>query len=547
MISINIGGQIHEFKEGIIIEDIVKKLYPDNKIIVAAVVDNELYNLNNRLEKNCSLEFLTINDEIGNRIYRRSLFLVMAKAIYDLFPEGILSIEHSLSNGIYCELHKDSPLTQKSLSKIQKGMKELIKRKIPIKKVYFKKDELINVFLKQGFSERVELIKQMDTVGSNIYELDGYYNYFFYNMIPHTGYLDRFELHYRLPGFILLYPQRGNPLHVPDFIEQPKLANIFHEYEKWGQIIGVQNVSDLNKVIEEKKYGDLIRVSEALHEKKIANIADQISQDIEQKRVILIAGPSSSGKTTFAQRLAIHLRVNGLKPVAISTDDYFINREDTPKDENGNYDFESIEAIDLELFNKQLLELIQGKEVELPIYNFTTGRRESSGKKMKIEERQPIIIEGIHSLNDSLTEFIPQDVKYKIYISALTQLNIDQHNRIPTTDTRIIRRIVRDHKFRNQTAAMTINWWPGVRRGEERNIFPYQENADLMFNSALVYELPVLKKYAKPLLEEITADDKSYYQARRLLGILKCFKTMPEGDIPDTSIIKEFIGGSPFN
>ncbi len=546
-VKVNISEKIFHFSHGTTLENIIDVL--DNlekNIIVAGVIDNQIYDLTTSINKDCKLRFLTINDEIGNRIYRRSLFMVMSRAIYELYPESKLSIEHSLSNGIYCELHKEALFTQFDLNNIKAKMKELIKKNLPIKRKELLKEELQQLFFSHGFNDKVELLNQLDIEKCVVYELDGYHDYYFYNMVPSTGYLNKFDLHYRMPGFILLYPQRGNPYHVPEFIDQPKLASIFHEYEKWGEIINIENVSDLNTVINEKRSGELVRINEALHEKKIAIIADNISQQLPSKRIILIAGPSSSGKTTFAQRLAIHLRVNGLNPIAISTDNYFVNREDTPLDENGEFDYEAIEAIDLELFNEHLIALLQGKRVEVPFFNFQKGRREMRGIYLKIDNEQPIIIEGIHSLNERLTSVIPLDNKYKIYVSALTQLNLDRHNRIPTTDTRLIRRLVRDYYFRGHSADKTIGWWPNVRKGEEKNIFPFQENADVMFNSALLYELGILKKYAEPLLNKINPDEYSYYQAIRLLEILNCFKPLPEDDIPGTSIIKEFIGGSTF-
>ncbi|MFW6014869.1 MAG: nucleoside kinase [bacterium] len=546
--KVTISNKDYDFEKGVTLEEILNNIEDNQKNnVVAALVNNQIYDLTDQVKKDSKVKFVTINGEIGNRIYRRSLFLVMAKAIYKIFPEAKLSIEHSLSNGIYCEIHKNTQLNQKDLKKIKKEMNNIVKKNIPIVGKKFSKDKLTKIYTRQGFIDKVDLLEQLNMDKYPVYELDGYFDYLFYNMVPRTGLLDRFDLHYRLPGFILLYPQRGEPEKVPSFKEQPKLANIFHEYEKWGEIIGIEAVNDLNKFIIYDKYGDLIRVNEALHEKKIANMADKITENLDKNRVILIAGPSSSGKTTFAQRLAIQLRVNGLQPLAISTDNYFVNREETPLDEDGNYDFESIEAIDLKLFNRHLIDLLQGKEVEIPIFSFKEGIRKSSGQFMQIDENQPIIIEGIHGLNDRLTNVIPEDSKFKIYVSALTQLNLDCHNRIPTTDTRLIRRIVRDNLFRNHTAEMTIDWWPGVRKGEEKNIFPYQENADIMFNSALIYELSVLKKYAEPLLEDIKPDQSSYYQAQRLLGILRCFKEIPEDNIPQTSIIKEFTGGGAFN
>ncbi len=548
MIKIKIANKEFDLSKGRTLIEILEDIdMYDSKIIVGAIVNNRLCDLTTTLEEDSTIKFLSINDEIGNRIYRRSLFMIMTKAIYDIFTNSKLSIEHSLSNGIYCELHKDSALSQEDLEKIKGKMFELIENDLPINKHFMKKNDLRDILTKQGFLDKVDVLNYFKKDQIPVYELDGNFDYYFYNMVPNTGILDRFDLHLRLPGFVLLFPQRGKPCEVPEFIEQTKLAKIFYEYEKWGEVVGVSNVSDLNQIVKDNKYHDLIRVNEAFHEKKIANIADTITDKVDKNRVILIAGPSSSGKTTFAQRLSIQLRVNGIRPVSISTDNYFLNREDTPLDEEGNYDYETIEAIDLDLFNQQLIALLQGKRVELPIFNFHSGKREYRADFLQLNEDQPIIIEGIHSLNERLTAIIPQENKFKIYISTLTQINIDRHNRIPTTDARLIRRIVRDHYFRNRSAAMTLDWWPGVRRGEEINIFPFQENADVMFNSALIYELSVLKKYAVPLLEAISSEENSYYQAERLLDLLECFLMIEDEDIPRVSILKEFIGGSAFS
>jgi uridine kinase len=544
MINIVFNEKIYTSDSGTSLEKVLSIIdLKDKDLVVAGVVNNQLCDLSAVLESDCQVKFITMRDEIGCRIYRRSLLLVMIRVIYELFPESRLSVEHSLSNGIYCELHKESPLSRQDLNLITGKMREIIKANRPITALELPVEQVKAIFLKQGFLDKVELLKQLKITTLPLYELDGIYDYLYYRMVPRTGYLKYFKLRYKMPGFILLSPQRFNPREIPEFIEQPKLASIFNEYEKWGEIIGVGKVSDLNRAITAGQCGELIRITEALHEKKIASIADKIADNINRSKVILIAGPSSSGKTTFAQRLAIQLRVNGLKPVAISTDDYFIDRDKTRIDEDGNYDFESIEAIDISLFNEHLIQLMQGKRVEIPLYNFHQGSRENKGRFLQIDRDQPIIIEGIHGLNERLTTFIPGEKKMKIYVSALTQLNIDSHNRIPTTDTRLIRRIIRDHKFRNHDARKTITYWPGVRKGEEKNIFPYQENADLMFNSALIYELAVLRRYAEPLLEIIKPDEECYYQARRLLEFLQCFQYMPEDEIPAISIIREFIGG----
>ena len=528
--------------EAIIAESRIENL----KDVMAVIIENEIYDLNHHLEQGAEIKTITINTEIGNRIYRRSLFLVLAKAVYEIFPEIVLKIGISISNGIYCELKNKSCLSKADLRKIKAKMKAIISADLEIKSHKMTQKEVLEVIEQENCSFRSELIIEQDKDFYTIYELDGYYDYFYYNMVPSTSYLSEFDLHLRIPGFVLLFPKFFAKKKVPAFKEQPKLAKIFLEYAELGEILGVSNVPDLNNNIKNKQYNELIRIAEAFHEKKIAKIADQIKAGMPRNKIILIAGPTSSGKTTFTHRLANQLRINALRPVQISVDNYFVDREHTPLDENGEPDFESIKAIDLELLNNHLLKLIQGEEIELPKFNFETGVRENSGESLSLDEDQIILIEGIHGLNDKMTEVIPQDLKFKIYVSALTQLNIDCHNRIPTTDTRLIRRIVRDNQYRALTASDTLELWKSVRRGEERNIFPYQENADMMFNSALIYELSVLKSYVEPLLKQIDRTDKNYYQAQRLLEVLSNFRAMPDKEVPFTSILREFTGGSVF-
>jgi uridine kinase len=529
------------------IENIIAETSLENKKdIMAVIIENEVYDLTEELDRDAELKTVNIASELGNRIYRRSLYFVMAKAIYELFPETILKIEISISNGIYCELENKPSLSKSDLNKLKIRMQEIIDADYKIKKHKLKKEKVLEIIAQENCAFRRELLEQQDKDYYTLYELDGYYDYFYYNMVPSTSYLKKFDLHLRIPGFVLLFPKFFTNKELPKFKEQPKLANVFLEYERLGKILGVNNVAELNQCIEANEYNELIRIAEALHEKKIAEIADRIKSGMPRNKIILIAGPSSSGKTTFTHRLSTQLKINGLRPVQISGDNYFVNRENTPLDENGEPDFESIEAINLELFNNHLLQLIQGEEVELPKFNFEKGIRENSGKFLKLDDDQPILIEGIHGLNDIMTEVIPQDLKFKIYISALTQLNIDCHNRIPTTDTRLIRRVVRDNQYRGLSAADTLNLWQSVRRGEEENIFPYQENADVMFNSALIYELSVLKNYVEPLLKQIDKTNKNYHQAQRLLEILSNFKAIPDNEVPFTSILREFTGMSVF-
>lgn len=545
--DINLDGENLKIIDESSLEEIIAESKIEKpKDIMAAVIDNEVYDLNHRIDRNAEIKTVKIDSELGNRIYRRSLYFVMAKAVYNLFPESILKIEISISNGIYCELENKSNLNKSDISKIKKEMQKIIKADHKIKRHKFTKKEVLEIIQNENCSFRKDLIKEQDKDYYILYELDGYYDYFYYNMVPSTSYLKEFDLHLRIPGFVLLFPKFFSSKKVPKFKEQPKLTNIFLEHERLGEILGINNVVELNKVIENNEYNELIRISEALHEKKIAEIADKIKSGMPRNKIILIAGPTSSGKTTFTHRLSTQLKINGLRPVQISVDNYFVDRENTPLDKNGEPDFESINAINLELFNEHLLQLIQGEKIELPSFNFNKGVREKSGKFLELEDDQPILIEGIHGLNDKMTEVIPQDLKFKIYISALTQLNIDCHNRIPTTDTRLIRRIVRDNQYRGLPASDTLNLWQNVRKGEEKNIFPYQENADVMFNSALIYELAVLKNYVEPLLKQIDRINKNYHQAQRLLEILSNFKAIPDDEVPFTSILREFTGMSVF-
>ncbi|MGM0547961.1 MAG: nucleoside kinase [Bacillota bacterium] len=529
----------------------IKDILNENQIskldeVMAVFIDNKVCNLNEKITKKAKIKPIRINSELGNRIYRSSLYLVLAKAVYELFPEVILKIEISISNGVYCELENKDSLTKSEIVKLKDRMKEIINSDYKIKKHKLKKEEVLKIIQDENCSFRSELIKKQDQAHYTLYEIDGYYDYFYYNMVPSTSYLKEFDLHLRIPGFVLLFPKFFSDKEVPKFKEQPKLANVFLEYERLGNILGINNVVELNQIVEKNNHNEIIRIAEALHEKKIAKIADKIKSGMPRNKIILIAGPSSSGKTTFTHRLSTQLKINGLRPVQISVDDYFVNRENTPLDQNGEKDFEALEAIKLDLFNDHLLQLIQGEEIELPKFNFEKGVRERSNQFLQLKEDQPILIEGIHGLNDRLTEVIPQDLKFKIYISALTQLNIDCHNRIPTTDTRLLRRIVRDNQYRGLSASDTLNLWRSVRRGEEKNIFPYQENADIMFNSALIYELSVLKNYVEPLLKQIDKTNRNYYQAQRLLEILSNFKAIPDSEVPFTSILREFTGMSVF-
>lgn len=515
-----------------------------NADIIAARVDNDIRELGYKLEADCKVNFIDLNDEDGMRIYRRSLYFILIKAVHDLYPERKVIIHHAISKGLYCEIRGDHELRADEVRLIEAHMKELSAQKLPFVKKIIPVEEAKNIFMSSGRADRYHAIEHRGKSYVTLYSCDGLDDYFYGYMAPNTGYINVYSLKYYEPGLIILFPDKVNPDLLPEFVEHNKLFSIFHEYKRWGEILGVANVGALNDIIKEGQVCDLIRVSEALQEKKIAQIADKIADS--KKRIVLISGPSSSGKTTFAHRLSIQLRVNGLKPVTISLDDYFVNREMTPKGEDGDFDFEALEAIDIKLFNCHLKALIDGDEVEIPVFNFPNGCRETVGKKLKIDDDSILVIEGIHGLNEKLTSEISRECKYKVYVSALTSMNIDDHNRIPTTDTRIIRRIVRDHQFRGSNAASTIRRWPSVRRGEEKNIFPFQESADVMFNSSLIFELGVLKTYAEPLLAEIENTSAEYSEARRLIEFLSYFLPIDAREVPINSIIREFVGGSCF-
>lgn len=512
--------------------------------VVALAVDNQLKDIDYIFNEPCKVELIDLSSEMGFRIYRNSAVFLLIKACRELFPETQLLVKHSLSNGLYCEL-ADKVLNDNELASIQKRMRELAVLDLPINKIRVKGEEAAFLFEKQGMMDKVKLLGFLEQPFVHIYELDGFYEYFYGYMLPNTGMIWQFRLVNYPPGLVLQTPERSEPNAIEPYIRQNKLFNIYSEAKEWANMMDTPHVAALNDIIENGDIIDLIRINEALHEKKIASIADMICQNKEIK-LVLIAGPSSSGKTTFAQRLMIQLRVNGRQPVAISLDNYFIDRKHTPRDEDGNLNFEALEALKLDLFNTQLNQLINSEEVEVPIYNFKSGCSEARGIKMKVPPQGLIIIEGIHGLNGELTRCIPAEHKFKVYISALTQINIDYSNRIPTTDCRLLRRIIRDARTRGHGTRETLKNWGSVRCGEQHNIFPFQENADVMFNSSLVYELPILKKYARPLLEDIKPDEPEYIEAKRLWRFLSFFREASSDNVPPNSILREFIGGSWF-
>lgn len=538
-----------QYEKGISLEEISYDFQKNESYqIVAAIVDNQLRELSHSLNEDCDVKFINECSPIGARIYQRSLSFIFIRACMELFSGCRVSVEHSLSKGLYCEVHYKRQIDETDIQRIEDRMKEIVEEDVPLTKSRIPVDEAIDIFREYGQMGKVNLMKYREKPYINIYQCGWLKNYFYGYMVPSTGYMKKFKLKFYSPGIIIQLPTKEANGQIPNFEEQPKLFKVFRETEKWGEILEIDHVATLNDLIVTRKEGEFIRIAEALHEKKIAQIADTITEHIDEKKLILIAGPSSSGKTTFSKRLEIQLKVNGLKPVSISLDDYFVNREDTPLDDKGEFDFEALNAIDLELFNRDLERILAGEEVEIPTFNFHLGKREYRGNKIKINKDQPLILEGIHCLNDKLTESIPRNKKFKIYISALTQLNIDEHNRIPTTDTRLIRRLVRDSKFRSNDANRTLSLWQSVRRGEEKNIFPFQEEADVMFNSALFYELSVLKKYAEPLLRQVDTTSPYHAEAKRLLKFLNYFVNLEkEEDVPKTSILREFIDGGSFH
>ncbi|NLN42135.1 MAG: nucleoside kinase [Clostridiales bacterium] len=546
-IKIKVNDQIYKTKIGTTIEEFIETYgIKCSTQIVAAKVDNKIQELTYNLNRDCRLEFVDLLSKDGIRIYVRGLTFIFIRACRELYPECNVSIEHSMSKGLYCEICGGINLTPSKVKKIEKRMREIVELDEPFERYTVSIEEAKAIFTDMGFLDKLDILEYRPEETVNLYRCGWMTDYLYGYMVPSTGYLKKFELMFYLPGVIIRHPTVDAKGEIPEFVDSPKLYKIFREAEKWSQIIKVENVAQLNKMIEQGRGGDLIRMNEAYLENQIADIANEIYENADRIKLVLIAGPSSSGKTTFAQRLRVQLMVKGLDPVPISMDDYFLNREDIPVDENGEKDLESIDIIDIDLFNEQMTAMIQGEEVEIPRYNFQRGKREYIGNKVKLKSGQLIIVEGIHALNEKLTAMIPKSNKYKIYISALTQLNIDNHNRIPTTDTRLIRRMVRDFKFRGTSIEDTLSLWSNVRRGEERNIFPFQEQADIMLNTALIYELAVLKPYILPLLDEIDEDSPYYIEVNRIKKFMKYFVELEDDDIPNNSILREFIGGSCF-
>lgn len=516
---------------------------------VSAKVNNKVESLDFRVYYNKDIEFLDITSSSGMRTYVRSLFFVLVKAVEELYPQGNISLEHPISKGYFCKLHIDRTIGLDDVQRIKQKMQEIIAADIPYTRTECHTEKVVRLFEERGMPDKARLLDTYGQLYSYYYQLGDTVDCYYSSLVPSTGYIHLFDIVKYYDGLLLRIPNRENPTKLEEVVKQEKMLEVFQEYHRWNQILGISTVGDLNVACNEGHATDLINVSEALQEKKIAQIAVEIThrnQDGKRVKLVLISGPSSSGKTTFSKRLSIQLMTNGLKPYPISLDDYFVNRNDTPLDENGKHDFESLYAVDLPFFEEQLTTLLNGGEVELPRYNFTTGKREMSGKKLRIDEHMILIIEGIHALNPALTPHIPNENKYKVYVSALTTILLDNHNYIPTTDNRLLRRIIRDYKYRNYSAEETIARWPSVRAGEEKWIFPYQENADAMFNSALLFELAVLKDYVEPVLRKVPNRCPEYSEAHRLLRFLNYFVSVQDKELPPTSLLREFLGGSSF-
>lgn len=512
---------------------------------VSAKVNNKVEGLHYRVYHNKDVEFLDLLTPSGIRTYTRSLFLVLCKAVHDLYPTSSVVIDIPVSNGYYCNLQLGHEITTEDVDRIRTRMQEIIDAKMPIQRYETTTEEAIKLFTELGDIQKAKLLKSSGSLYCVYYVLDDYKDYYYGSMLTNTSQLHLFGLEPYFDGVLLRIPSTQDPSKLGELIRQDKMFEVFKEHHRWQSILGIKTVGDFNEAVKNGLATDLINVSEALQEKKISQIADTIAARKEIK-VVLIAGPSSSGKTTFCKRLSVQLLASGVKPVQISLDDYFVNRTETPKDENGELDYESIYALNIPLINKQFNALFRGEEVELPKYNFQTGMSEKSGKKLHLGENNILLVEGIHALNPALTEQIADDKKFKIYASALTTILLDDHNYIPTTDNRLLRRIVRDYKYRGCSAQETIHRWPSVRAGENKWIFPYQEQADVMFNTALLFELAVIKPQAEEVLEQVPENCEEYAEAYRLHKFLKYFAPLPFRNLPPTSLLREFLGGSSF-
>ncbi|NCC43825.1 MAG: nucleoside kinase [Clostridia bacterium] len=549
MCKVTICNETREYPEGTPYGEIVKDFEGGAKYpVVLVMVEGKLRELHKRLHRDCEVSMITVADGIGHKTYKRSMNLLLLKSIYHVAGHDKIRkivLHFTVGDGFYYTIAGNVEINDGFLGEVEAYMHRLVEKKAPVMKRSISTASAIELFHKYEMFDKEKLFKYRRVSSVNIYSLEEFEDYFYGYMVWHTGYLKYFKLYKYDDGFVLQMPNQKNPEVLPPFTDSPKIFNVQKEAEKWGEMMGASVVGELNEKVSRGDVKDLILISEALQEGRISKIAEQITQRKDIK-FVMIAGPSSSGKTTFSHRLSVQLAAHGLKPHPIAVDNYFVNREDTPLDENGDHNYECLEAIDIELFNRDMNALLRGDRVELPRFNFKIGHREYKGDFLQMKPNDILVIEGIHGLNDKMSYSLPKESKFKIYISALTQLNIDEHNRIPTTDGRMIRRMVRDNRTRGTSAKETIAMWPSVRRGEDVNIFPYQEEADVMFNSALLYELAALKLYAEPLLFQIEKDEPEYYEAKRRLKFLDYFVGIPSEDIPHNSILREFVGGSCF-
>lgn len=549
MIQVRVEGKLREYKEGTLLMDVAEEFQPQfEHDILLAFVNRKLRELHKKVKQGMDIHFLTGKDRPGIQTYRRSALFVMLKAFYEVAGrENVerVCVDFSMGDGLFVEAKGNFSLGQEMAERIKAKMREYVDAGIPIMKRSVNTDEAVELFHRHGMYDKERLFRYRRSSRVNIYSMGGFEDYFYGYMVQNASHIRYFDLIPYQHGLILMLPSSENPEEVPKLRDRPKLFQVLRESGEWSERLKVSNVGALNEMISHGKMNELILIQEALQEKKMGDVAEQIASQTD-KKIVMIAGPSSSGKTTFSHRLSIQLRAKGLIPHPIAVDNYFVDRVNSPRDEQGNYNYEVLECLDLKQFNQDMNDLLAGKTVELPRYNFISGEREYKGDFLRLGAEDILVIEGIHCLNDKMSEGLPKDSKFKIYISALTQLNIDEHNRVPTTDGRLLRRMVRDSKTRGASAQNTIRMWSSVRKGEEENIFPYQESADVMFNSALVYELAVLKQYAEPLLFGIPRDCDEYLEAKRLLKFLDYFLGVSSEDIPKNSILREFIGGSCF-
>ena len=541
------NGEMYDVPTGSTLEDVYAQIGLQMEYgPVSARVNNKVEGMHYRVYKQKEVEFLSLYDSSALRAYTRTLFFVLNKAAHDLWPDCTVVIDIPVSNGYYVDLRLDRPVTPDDVNAVRQRMQEIIDANVPIHRHETTTEEAIRMFTESRSFSKVKLLQGVGSLYTTYYDIDGYLDYYYGSLLTSTGQLYLFGVEYYFDGLLLRIPSQQDPSKLGAFMRQDKMFEIFKEHHRWQDILGMRTVGDLNRAIQEGHTNTLIQISEALQEKKIAQIADEIAHRPGIK-MVLIAGPSSSGKTTTCKRISVQLAVNGLKPIGISLDDYFLDRDQTPRDESGDYDFEHLHALNIPLLNQQLNALFRGEEVELPRYNFQQGKSEWSGKHLQLKGNEILVVEGIHALNPELTAEIPDSQKFRIYASALTTILLDNHNYIPTTDNRLLRRIIRDYKYRGVSAQETIRRWPSVRKGENRWIFPYQENADAMFNSAMLFELAVIKQQAEPLLEQVPENCVEHAEAYRLRKFLKYIKPIPEAQIPPTSLLREFLGGSSFD